>query len=140
MIRNNMLAFVSAIVLLILVISTGCEDRRFESERLKLASEIEVIMIKQGLCPISSGCNAKVREIYFATPAIGGFSIQLWKVDKNTQELVIKACENMYLKKNKKINIYVEIFNITHEEMVAQKKMPSPNKTVSFTSFFNYFQ
>ncbi|MBN9572986.1 hypothetical protein [Alicycliphilus denitrificans] len=82
----------------------GGEDRRFESERLKMVQDIEIILHEEGICKNVAECQEG--QFFFASPYSGGVSIEVWGgLKKTVIERIINTCTKLFVEKNGEIKI-----------------------------------
>ena len=97
-----------------LFFSTACagENRGHESSRLKLAAEIEYILLADGVCKSKTDCQE--RKLYFVSPARNGISVKTYSINNlsSIKKITQKSMDFFYAED---MNIYIECFSVTKD-------------------------
>jgi len=112
----------------------GTEDRSFEKQRLDVAEKIEKILIADNICKSKTDCFSK--KLVFATPKESGIGIQLYApIGKASLLKILHECSNYFVASNIKMNIEVEMFDVTKDEELNLPiwQFTKPAATVRFS-------
>ena len=113
--KNKCAIIYSLLIVMSSSVFSGNEDRSFESERLLLVKKIRSILIDRGQCDSLPDCQEK--KFFFAGPYDRGVSVQVWGVrDDASINMIVRECQGLFLKKNRKINIVLTLYKETKVE------------------------
>ena len=105
-------AFIICSILISLNINAG-ENTEHNSSRLKLADEIDSILVDAGLCETKNLCSNK--QLFFVSPARNGLGVITYSI-KNPDILskITQKCMEVFYSKN--IEIIIENYAISKQE------------------------
>jgi hypothetical protein len=107
------------------------ENRMHEESRLRLASEIESVLIEEGACKSKRECQEK--QLLFVSPAKNGISVKTYSISNPglLMKITDKCMKVFYFGNN--ISIYIENFSISKsEELKRLFKSESPFNSIEF--------
>lgn len=108
-------------VTFLMIILCACqlsEDRRFESERLRLAAGINADLISLRVCETLPECQK--RQLFFLSPRAGGLSLQLWGVkDGEVLKKILGRSATFFINETRLKIVSVEVYSITKLESLA---------------------
>lgn len=100
-------------LLILLLCACGLsEDRRFESERLRLVADINASLIDLQVCQSLPECQK--RQLFFLSPREGGLSLQVWGIeDSGVLKKILDRSANLFFMATEIKVISVEIYSTT---------------------------
>ncbi len=111
----------------------GMGEGIYYKQRLEIVEKIKTILMTDKICKSEAECTTK--KIVFAGPKASGVVIQLYEpIGKVSLPKILYECSNYFVNSNMKMNIDIEIFDVTKEEELNQPiwKFVRPGAVIHF--------
>jgi hypothetical protein len=114
---SNVFNFI--LLILITILTSACEDRTFDKQKLILIKDIQSILVKEKMCKSVKTCSK--HQFFFAGPVKKGISVILYNInDKVVIEKILEECKKLFFK-TEHINIYFYVHKMSKQ---AELKLP----------------